>query len=265
MSTTYIQQEQTTFIEAMRDYRDQIGDLSGFSIVEDDLGNSGSPNESLPYLGISTPYRDDLRLRLREDYQRSIYHYLGHWDGGSFSSMDSKQVGAATHSSYEMAWDHTVEYWHSYSDDHSVFFIRRVEGEGRDGACWFGAQVVDKLWPYNQANIYETDWVHAAYGTNSSSSGFDTGAGAVQQGGEGAVNPDASFNNYVWNEGLVESYAYVVSESNYRTLIGSYDAWITDESGTNADSGDVVQDDQANDVYEILKYHEVNPVGIKMG
>lgn len=276
--TTYIQQVQTNYLQALRDLRDELETIEGWEVWEDDLGDAEEyPDEPeggwSAQLSYNTPYRDDFRLSFREHQDRAVELRLGEAildddDEPAFNHESDRLRGgplnSTSSSNPDIEADDTVEYWLSYSETHFLMFLRRVEADGYDGSVWFGAEVPEKLWPYQNADGRESDWVSFLEGTEATDSGTESWEGCYLHGCEGAINPDGNFANYIWTEGLVRSFTYQVGDTGHEVIVGPIEAFVYDESGSGADSRDVVQDEDANDMFEILKYNEVQPVAIRM-
>jgi hypothetical protein len=82
----------------------------------------------------------------------------------------------------------------------------------------------------------------------------------------GILNPDSAFNNYVWWSNLAFLQQEVTdTDTGQNPVWAAIDdpLWIQDRSGSDVNTGDVIQDSGGADEWEVVDYHGLR-VGLRM-
>jgi len=185
----------------------------------------------------------------------------------------------------------SVEYWLQYTDSYGfVWYLRRDVGDGNDFSVWhgmmdYGNSPGTQFWdPRNADSVpYTIDYYAASgqtSGTGSVSStetpATSTPARASINGGSldgdsvgqfrGILNPDSAFNNYVWWSNIAFLAQDVIdTDTDQNPVWAAIDdpLWIQDRSGTDVNTGDVIQNSDGADEWEIVDHHDLR-VGLRM-
>jgi hypothetical protein len=80
------------------------------------------------------------------------------------------------------------------------------------------------------------------------------------------LNPDSAFDNYVWWSNLAFLQREVTdTDTDQNPVWAAIDdpLWMQDRSGSDVNTGDVIQNSEGADEWEIVDYHDVR-VGLRM-
>ena len=265
---TFDNQVATTVSGALADLRDKVGGMTGWSIAEDTLGSGDDVR-----IVWDTPWNSEaLKFRFQYDdgegnvemnitYGRNYDTGDQSW-GTTFATSDSFYM--ATSNPWDPADD--GEYWLQYTADYGfVWYFRRTMGDGSDKSGWFGhASWMNEavFWDYYTAGAATPPVPRGYFGyggrySNGEEQYWETADLSHIYGGEGLLNPDNNFSNYVWDK-PVWQYNEVQNNDtgeNPRAVRG-HEVWLQDRSGTAINSGDVIQDDGGTDRFMLVDYHD---------
>jgi hypothetical protein len=79
----------------------------------------------------------------------------------------------------------------------------------------------------------------------------------------GQVNPDNNLDNYPLSNHIVSSSVYR-SSNQEDAIVGDFNLWIEDLSGSETGHKDLIQDSGNNDIYTILKRNTTPAIGVRM-
>jgi len=267
----------TTIEGAFQDLRDKVSGMTGWGLIEDNIGSG--------YVVFSTPHTEEVFVgcsalngwvnlsKSTDDYNSSDYLKIEtgqNWDESnqSFGSSGVSDAGQAddenNYGTYNAANNPTAdaEYWLGYTADRGFcFYLRRNQGDGQDlsGAVGYGLWETE-FWDFDSADTkqggYNGEGMIGAVGMRSSSMGYVSQNLTRRYGGDGVLNPDSAFNNYLWDR-CVFYYSPASNSDTGRSpnAARAYPVWIRDQSGTSVNSGDVVQSSSGGDEYMILNYN----------
>lgn len=278
---TFENQISTDAETALTDLRDKVSGMSNWGIVDDSaLAADGG------YVVFNTPSSIDEQVMVDAAHvqtgpESNTDTYRDHllviqtgrnWDGANWGTQGGTARAVYDHDKYD-EYPHSnspgdaVEYWLGYVAGKGFYwYVRRVVGDGDDIAYGGGYALVETdFWNYHGA---ETSSGYAGDGIISSvCSDQDTSTQKYTQegngqeigtvyGGTGLLNPDANFTNYMWDAQVLQHSPTQNSETSFNARCArAYPVWLNDRSGSDINSGDVVQDADANDEYMILNYH----------
>jgi hypothetical protein len=268
---TYDRQIATDAATALSDLATKVSGMTGWSIVDDSSGSG--------YVVLGTPNNEEVGI------SESM---ASGGDGGQFHDSDdpSDAIGIQTGQNWDAAntvwgtsgpnlhgrinsddpgvhrqWDATdsVEYWLHYSADGFFWYVRRVQGDGYDLAHGGGYQVHStEYWDFHTAN---TTSGYAGYGSigvvsQRTATRWDSQELNLRYGGEGLLNPDGNYSNYIHDDTLLTFTPAQNNDTNEKPIAAKEpDVWLRDRSGSSVGSGDVVQTSGGANEYEILHYH----------
>ncbi len=188
------------------------------------------------------------------------------------------------HDDFAMQMSDSGTYWLDYTDGKGFqLYWQREIADGDDGELFLGVGKINRAWDYTAADEREAGWalgygdtnkglkpVHmSASGYYNNDSQFDGDnryehhVGNNDQSAHGHVNPDASFDNYPLTNSVVSSRQYR-NVQGQDTVIGDFDNWVEDESGSSTGHKDSVQDAGGAGVYTVLKRHSSLSVALRM-
>ncbi|WP_049970571.1 hypothetical protein [Haladaptatus cibarius] len=188
------------------------------------------------------------------------------------------------HSDFPMQMGDSGTYWLSATDEKGFqLYWQREIADGDDGELFVGAGKITRAWDYTAADEREAGWalgygdtnnglkpVHMSesghYNNSSDFNGdnrYEHHVGNKDQPAHGHVNPDAEFDNYPLTNSVVSSRQYRNVEG-HDTVIGDFDNWVQDESGSSTGHKDEVQDAGGAGVYTVCKRHSSLSVALRM-
>ncbi|MDX1746529.1 MAG: hypothetical protein R3324_11380, partial [Halobacteriales archaeon] len=286
---TYDRQLTTTYEGALTAIADKIAGMTSWTMITDQRATGHIALEgphtdeylilNSNYMGDGTDAGADFELGGRPN---SSYDY----GGGNISPF------IATHSLNNGNWaaDDTFEYWLQYSDQYGfVMYLRRTMADGFDQSFWVG--VLDyangggqEMWDPRLSDEWQNNgnvdrfYHYCIWGASGSGSGSlgrsdvnNTFIDVMVRGNDspggrpralsrpqGMLNPDTAFTDYVWWSRVLTR-----DESILNTDTGEYirwakitdPLWLEDRSGTDLNSGDVIQDSGGSDEWEIVDFH----------
>ncbi|AUG46421.1 hypothetical protein BVU17_02370 [Haloarcula taiwanensis] len=285
-----------TWGEALAALRDNIDSISGWSIIDTSANGGATPLTAGEWFVLETPNGENHRLKIRDNrYSGGITMESGpSWDAGNTTWEDryANDIAQKTGSDgygdpmayapddrggERMSMSHSVSYYLDYTDSGWVFYAERNEGDGNDEDLAIGMAELSKTWDFdsaaNRESNYATLWHAQAFNadydnrekrqwTNFLPAMSGTQSGSTHH-GRGMVNPDNNYANYTTTDNVVASSQYRNNRNN-DAIIGTHDLWIREESGQDASHEDTIQDSGANNLYKLLKAHNVAQVGIGM-
>ena len=269
---TFDSQVQATHVTALEDLRDKVGGMTDWGVVDD----STAPSDG-GFVVFSTPSPIGEQVAVDSGYVAN-----GPFTGGNYNAkvisiqtglnwdQNNENWGTSGGSSTNRPVDEfnygqpdkQVEYWLSYTNDKGFcWYVRQTEGDGTDEAHAFGYQLIETdFWDYHSAN---TSSGYAGDGLVSCQShGGQLRKGVGQEikpayGGDGILNPDDNFANYVWNAPVVYHTPTANADTGFNPRCARvYPVWVRERSGSSINSGDVVQNSQGEDEYMVLSYHD---------
>ncbi|GGM46276.1 hypothetical protein [Haloarcula argentinensis] len=285
-----------TWGEALAALRDNIDSISGWSIIDTSTNGDATPLTTGEWFVLETPNGENHRLKVRGDqYSSGINMESGpSWDSGNTTWADryandiarkTGNDGGGDRMAYapddsggvHMSMSHSVSYYLDYTESGWVFYAERNEGDGNDEDLAIGMAELSKTWDFDSAANRESNyailWHAQAYDGHDSDrrkrqwTNFLPAMNGTQSGsthhGWGMVNPDNNYANYTTTDNVVASSQYRNNRNN-DAIIGTHDLWILEESGQDASHEDTIQDSGANNLYKLLKAHNVAQVGIGM-
>lgn len=179
----------------------------------------------------------------------------------------------------------TGHYWLEYTDGGGfVFWWQREAGDGDDAELFIGMSKINEAWDYTGAAEREAQWALSFGDSNKgtqrlihlSESGKTNQNPESDNQGEkthvkpsntyvarGQVNPDNNFANYPLTNHIVSSAQYTNVNGN-AAVIGDFDTVLDDQSGSSTGHRDLIQDDQGNSIYTILKRSGTPHIAVRM-
>lgn len=272
---TYDSQVSTTWDQARTDLRDGLEALPNWTMLVDDLADND-------YYVLDPPTGSNHHVLISHGTNPSgegNSHELGvvhgfDWDpdADQFNGMSWQHAGFDI-SSGALATDDDVQYWFDRVDDGFVFACRRNMGDGGDYFGWMGYELFDSLFNLSDTfyNRVEQDrkgprGIVGARGSGGATGGFWNTWGTKLvgtddepdlQAGYGILNPDSNWSNYVYVRPMFLTSQTRQQDHNQNQVDAPFAQtrlWLKDRSGSDVNSGDVVQDTDGNDLYEIVEY-----------
>jgi hypothetical protein len=283
---TYDRQIATDFTTAVNDLHSKLAGMTGWGYVNDQSatghvalshpGTHGTFVIESNAMGDGTNASNVFKLHYVENYTDASTYSPG-FDFG----YDPLKFGG-------VSGGDSVQYWLQYTSSYGfVWYLRRDVGDGNDGSAWVGSMEYangpgTEYWNPRNADSVDVgvgDFVmsgnvsqfrnnNAPRGNASSGeiAGMNTDTDNYGR-LEGILNPDSAFNNYVWFSDLVYHTDRHLNDpdTGQQPVFASIDdpLFIDDVSGSDVNTGDVVQDSGGNDEWEIVDYNN-NRVGIRM-
>lgn len=273
----YDSQVSTDYGNAKTDLRDGIQALTDWGLIVDELAESnyfvvdpptGSNHHVLVSFGTSVG-SDDNAYHIEFTHGRDWDTEADDFDGYTF------RTAGYDISSGGLDEADSVEYWFERTNDAGfVFACRRTVGDGNDAFGWAGYELFDDLfrpwgWFHNDHQDRGSPMgIVGAEGTSSTTGRFWHSWGTNRIGGRGqedndrktgfgVLNPDADWSNYVYTLPVwTAAHPRHTNDDGDRvyTPFATTRLWLHDLSGDDVNSGDVVQDDAGNDLYEIVDH-----------
>ena len=279
---TYDRQENVELQSVLTTVCDKLDTMTNWSIVHDDRANGHISVESRvsgeyfvfesKHMGEGTS-GDPLRVEAASQYtDPSTYTKVG---------------GAAIKNVYKESPTDSFDLWTQYSDRFGfVIYLRRTVGDGKDYSWWAGAQQYDgeggqEYWDPRSAEANSNPIFHYAVGdgkgenngsvnnkTSWGSTSQPTPPNGVGSNGRqlGLLNPDNNFTDFVWwSNHLLKAKDVQDTDTGKRTPFAriSDPLWLGDKSGSDVNTGDVVQNSNGTNEWELLDYHG-NRVWVRM-
>lgn len=277
---TYDRQISTTFEQFVTDLYTKISGMTGYGILNDS-STSGHVAISTPTPAIIIIESD--QLGSGADASRDLY--ITEVEG--YTDPNTYEPWADSDRSYfefnGVSATDSVQYWLQYTADYGfVWYLRRDVGDGDDLSAWSGMMEYangpgTQFWdPRNADSVTYTISPYAVSGDFSNSGNMSAQDTGFSQGSDhaqinrsslngdffgnmrGLLNPDSAFNNYVWWSNLAFRQRQVQdADTGQNPVWAAIDdpLWMKDQSGTDVNTGDVVQDSGGVDEWEILDYH----------
>lgn len=262
---------------ALADLRDKVGGLTNWAIEKDSSGGATSLAAGDDFV-LSNPHGEALRVEFSSRNQSEGYRWLWLRYGASYDSANDAidhysrtfntfwrdQGIAPLNADTHMNATDAVTYWLEYVDGGFCMYVQREEGDGDDGDLVFGLADINKLWDYSSAASLESHQIQLMGASNQGDLNVLKTQARMGESGtqplaycQGAVNPDANYNNFPYTEGIAHSGQYKNAQ-NDPAIIGDYDLMLRDDSGGDSAHRDTIQDSSGADVYTILKRNDVN-------
>lgn len=259
--------------------RDAITAETGWSIAEDHIDTQDA-NGNDGYFVVDSPGLEQVMFhfgRLDGVNTPEIGNFFGiktgeNWstDGSGFDTVHTGSFRAEADTGENYDTDHPLKYWLETTERGFVVAVRGNQGDGSDGSFFAAVEEVNKLWDYSTASIRESDYRVTLRASNNVESSMSNWYESKEGGREkfrarGLVNPDPNFSNFPWAESIHKCNAYQNADTNEAAIIGTTDLIIEEHSSTETTTGDTIQDDGGNDIYQVLKLIDsLEPIGIRM-
>ena len=284
---TYDRQIATDFEVFVTDLYTKIADMPSYGILNDDSGSGhvaiSTPNPAViviesNQLGSGADANRGLKVTSVAEYTNATT-FTSWWDK-DYSRIEFDGISSTD----------SVEYWLQYTDSYGfVWYLRRDVGDGNDFSAWYGlmdygnspgtqfwdprsADSVSYTIDYyavagdtSQENDYPTKRPPATTPDRASINGGSHDGDCVGQ-FRGILNPDSAFDNYVWWSTLAFLQREVTdTDTGQNPVWAAIDdpLWMQDRSGSDVNTGDVIQNSEGADEWEIVDYHDVR-VGLRM-
>lgn len=300
---TFDAEQSATYGTWLADVRDNVGALASWTEKDDGSGGAAelAPGD---FFVLTTPApAEDLYIGLESGSGGIQIQHGPDWDASGdtwndqyaydpftteefYASSNINQASEAvtvfpfdgTGQDAAMAAGDAGSYWMEYVDaDGFCTYWQRELGDGNDAEAWFGMAAINTAWDYTTAAAREASWVLGFGDTNKgdryvhmSASGKIDGGGdpKAEVGnntyeGRGMVNPDNNFTNYPATNTVIASTQYTNVEGRH-AVIGDFQMWLKDESGSGTGHKDIIEDGGGTDIYTILKRSGTPNVAIRM-
>jgi len=276
---TYESQIQSSLDNIVDIMYDGISTMTGWNVIVDERTGSGYFVMEAPVSNqhVLISGRDSNPGGYGRDWGFSVTHGYN-WDisNNVFSGTQWGEADIIVDDDYQSAHESdNCQYWFErHPEKGFIIAIRRNVGDGNDEFGWIYYNIVDAKWDNQMLENADDDMPIGVVGANSSRSVNGTwwdgwGRNHVGQTGRGILNPDGEWSNYTWVEHNWEHTRFPSQYSNGDDVTsqnipeGTTDMWLRDLSGSTLNTGDVIQDTNGNDLYEIVEYHGKR-VAIKM-
>lgn len=265
---TFDQQIATTLDSYLPAFRDKVAGVTGFSVSYDDAANGtvifNTPRDDQILVAGHNGTQSGVNIS-NDDWTVLGFIRQGWGNGGTDTSFttngSSREARAPDDDSHGEAYagSDPCEYWAHYSTEGFGLYVRRTMGDGWDSS-WgmFCAMVETEYWDYHTANVIgggqAAATLVAATGEHNKFQGWAGRYMEGHYGGQGALNPDDNFGDYVW-EKPVKKFSPADTETGWSPPCAKfYGVAIDDESGTALQSGDVIQTSGGVDRFMLLAY-----------
>ena len=287
---TYDRQIATDFEGFVTDLYTKIAGMPSYGILNDASASGhvaiSTPNPAViviesQQLGSGADANRDLKVTSVAEYTNATTYTS--WADEDRSRLEFDGIGVSSTDS--------VEYWLQHTDSYGfVWYLRRDVGDGNDFSAWhglmdYGNGAGTQFWDPRTADSvpYTIDYYAASgqtSGTGSVSStetpATSTPARASINGGSldgdsvgqfrGILNPDSAFNNYVWWANLAFKERDITdTDTGQNPVWAAIDdpLWIQDRSGSDVNTGDVIQDSGGADEWEVVDHYGIR-VALRM-
>lgn len=297
---TFTSEQNATWGQTLADLATAVTNAANWTVKENTAG-AGNPltyGDELVF-GTSTP-GEDLRLVMDAEHGGLTVEHGVTYDVASSSwttryDYDPASIEAGAEERYQQEpfdilpgdYNDTTPrgtdpteggtYWLEFVDGKGFgLYFQREVGDGHDGDVFLGMAKVNKAWDYSSAETREAGWVLGLADSNEGIEPIwlsDSGevvnnekrklTGSNDYVAWGHVNPDNNFDNYPMTNNIVSSPSYR-SVQGEDTVIGDFDLWTVDRSGSSTGHKDLIQDDTAADIYTILKREGTFAIALRM-
>lgn len=292
----------STYGGMLADLRDEVSGMTNWSLNEDSSGGASSLSKGEYFVLTSSAPAEDIYIGVESNMGAIVLQHGPNWDSGSSTwsdryAYDPAQVGdfydsdtsglneaAAVYlktydNNFPIDMSDDTRYWMEYVDGTGFgMYMQREVADGEDEDAFIGMARISRAWDYTSADAREAGWalgfgnsdtnsqrlIHMSASGNTDNNGNKSHApGNNDYISPGLVNPDGNFDNYPATNMLVSSSQYR-SVTGQDAIIGDFDIWIDDVSGSETGHKDLVQDNNSNNIYTILKRQDTPGLALRM-